>query len=133
MLPLSQWLIGSELRWFRLWLGLGLVLIAAVFYMSLTPVDIPAEHFDKIYHAATYAIVMGWFAQLYTGLRSHTLLALAFILMGALIEVLQGFHPMRYFDVLDMLANAIGVAIAWLLARFGLSRLLLGFESLIRS
>ncbi|MEM7293771.1 MAG: VanZ family protein [Pseudomonadota bacterium] len=131
MLPLSQWLVGAELRWFRLWLGLGLILIAAVFYLSLTPVDIPAEHLDKIYHAATYGVMMGWFVQLYRGVRSHAILAVGFILMGVLIEVLQGFHPMRYFDVLDMLANAVGVLIAWAIGTTAFSRILVRFESLL--
>ena len=122
---LGQWLVGAELRWFRLWLALGIALIAAVFYLSLTPpIAVPTEHFDKIYHAATYAVMMGWFVQLYRGVRSHAVLAIGFILMGILIEVLQGFHPMRYFDILDMIANAVGVGVAWLIGRTGFSTIL---------
>ena len=112
----SSWLIRAELKWFRLWLVLGVGMIAAVFYLSLTPGDIPGEHYDKILHAATYATMMAWFIQLFRGARSYLLLALGFVAMGAFIEVLQGFHPMRYFDVLDMLANAAGVLLVWALS-----------------
>ena len=112
----SRLLVCTELRWFRLWLALGICLIAGVFYFSLTPIYMPAEHIDKLVHASTYALMMGWFVQLYQGRRSHLLLAIGFISMGVSIEILQGFHPMRYLDVLDMLANAAGVAIVWFFA-----------------
>ena len=102
----SGLLVCAKLRWFRMWLALGICLIAAVFYFSLTPIAIPAEHFDKLFHALTYALMMGWFVQLYNGRRSHLLLAIGFMSMGVSIEILQGFHPMRYFDVLDTLAKA---------------------------
>ena len=126
----SGLLVCAELRWFRLWLGIGLALIAGVIFLSLTPpiVKLPAEHFDKLFHAANYALIMGWFVQLYRGGRSYLLLALAFITLGIAIEILQGFHPMRYFDVLDMLANAAGVVLVWLLARGAFTSLLQRLE-----
>ena len=108
-------------------------LIAAVFYFSLTPSVLPAEHFDKLIHALTYAVMMGWIVQLYRGRRSHLLLAIGFILMGASIEILQGFHPMRYFDVLDMVANATGVVIVWIFAGSEISTLLSRFEQRIQT
>ncbi len=131
----SDLLVCAELRWFRIWLALGVCMIAAVFYFSLTPVTLamPAEHFDKLYHAATYALMMSWFVQLYRGRRSHLLLAIGFISMGAGIEILQGFHPMRYFDVLDMLANAAGIVMVWFFSSGDVSTLLWRFEQLIRA
>lgn len=126
-------LVCRDLRWFRVWLAFGICLIAAVFYFSLTPsVLLPAEHFDKLFHASTYALMMGWFVQLYRGRRSHLLLAIAFCTMGAGIEILQGFHPMRYFDVLDMLANAVGVVVVLVFAGGGFSTLLYRIEQRIK-
>ncbi|MEM7208072.1 MAG: VanZ family protein [Pseudomonadota bacterium] len=128
-----QWqtfLSPTPLRWFRVWLSIGVVIIAAVFYLSLTPpINVPQEHYDKLYHAATYAILMVWFVQLFNGARSYLILAVAFIAMGALIEILQGFHPMRYFDVLDMLANAVGVVVIWLIANTRVSATLAWLEA----
>jgi hypothetical protein len=128
MSSFSGLFVRTKLRWFRMWLALGICLIAAVFYFSLTPVSIPAEHFDKLYHALTYALMMGWFVQLYRGRRSHLLLAIGFMSMGVSIEILQGFHPMRYFDVLDSLANAAGIAIVWIFAGGEISTGLQRFE-----
>ena len=123
-------LVCAKLRWLRVWQVVGICLIVAVFYFSLTPVvlPLPAEHFDKFYHAFTYAVMMGWFVQLYRGRRSHLLLTIGFILMGVSIEILQGFHPMRYFDVLDMLANAAGVVCVWIFAGGRISTGLQRFE-----
>ena len=119
----------NDLHWFRLWLVVGCGIIIAVFYLSLTPpIDLPAEHTDKIFHALTYALLMAWFVQLFHGARSYCLLALAFIVMGASIEVLQSFHPLRYFDVWDMTANAVGVIIVWCISRGGFVSLLQKFE-----
>lgn len=130
MTRFSGLLVRTQLRWFKVWLALGICLIAAVFYLSLTPVSMPMpqEHFDKLYHAATYTLMMAWFIQLYRGARSYLLLACGFIVMGASIEVLQGFHPMRYFDVLDMLANAVGVVVVWIFAGGRLATLLWRLE-----
>lgn len=124
----SHLMVRAPLRWFRVWLILGICLIATVFYLSLTPVAVPQEYFDKLYHASTYALMMAWFVQLYRGYRSHLLLGVSFILMRVAIEVLQGFHPMRYFDVLDTLANAAGVLLVWVFANGRLADLLDCFE-----
>ena len=130
---LSKVLVCADLRWFGVWLGVGIGLIAALFYVSLSPplVRMPAEHFDKLYHAGHYALIMAWFVQLYRGARSYLILALGFTAMGAGIEVLQSFHPMRYFDVLDMLANAVGVAFVWAIARGGFVTILQRIEGIL--
>jgi VanZ family protein len=44
-------------------------------------------------------------------------LATAVVLFGVLIELLQGLTPDRLPDLLDALANSIGVLIGWLAAR----------------
>ena len=126
-----QLLVGAKLRYFYFWLGCGIALIIAVFYLSLTALVVPmtVEHTDKLIHGATYAIMMAWFIQLYRGIRSYSLLAIGFISMGAMIEVLQSFHPMRYFDVLDMLANAVGVLIVFSISGSSFSSMLEKLEN----
>ena len=50
-----------------------------------------------------------WFIQARTRLK----LAIAFVALGALIECLQGLTSYRSFEWLDIVADTIGVAIAW--------------------
>ena len=111
----------ADLQYFAVWFSLGLLLIAASIYLSLVSVSVlipmPQQHFDKVYHLLNYAIIMGWFVQIFHGQSSYCLLAAAFILLGIGTEVLQSFHPLRHFDVLDMLANTAGVLVVWGLSR----------------
>ena len=44
--------------------------------------------------------------------------AVAFITMGVALEFLQGMTGYRTFDVFDMLANAVGVALGWLIGKY---------------
>ncbi|MEK7322948.1 MAG: VanZ family protein [Pseudomonadota bacterium] len=110
------------LRWFDLWRGLGWSMIAAVLYLSLMPnppsLDVSAG--DKWSHAAGYAGLMLWFAQLYAR-PLHWRLAAGLIGLGVSIEFAQGMTDYRSFEYLDMLADASGVFIGWWLGgtRFG--------------
>ncbi len=120
----------ASLRLHRLWLLLGFGMVAAIFFFSLTAMAMPdGKHVDKLFHAASYGIVTAWFAQLYPRRVERLLLALAFSLMGVAIEFLQGLHPMRYFDVADMLANTVGALCALLLVSWRCGRLLAVLEN----
>jgi len=120
----------ADLKWFNFWLWVGFALVALIIFLSLTskPIQIGFHMGDKVAHGLGYGVVMGWFLQLYTGRGVRLLLALVFIAMGASLEFLQGLNPMRYFDWWDMLANAVGVILAWLSGFTVLSELLLRFE-----
>jgi VanZ family protein len=97
------------------WIGwLGIVITLA---LSLMPpmLDDHVGHTDKIVHLAGYTFLMFWWAQLVT--RQRWKLALAVVIFGIVIELLQGFTPDRQPDVLDALANTCGVLLGWLIAR----------------
>lgn len=120
----------TRLRRFRLWLTLGCMFIAAIIWLSLTsvpPVAMPG-HSDKIYHLISYAGLMLWWLQLFPRLAARVVLALAFIGLGASMEFVQSFHPLRYLDFGDMTANAAGVLVALGLGFTALQRALLWFE-----
>jgi len=53
------------------------------------------------------------FAAAYVSPRTRAVCAAGFILMGIAIEFLQRMTGYRTFDVFDMLANAVGVALGW--------------------
>lgn len=114
----------------RLWLAVGVGLLLLIVYMSLvpTPVIPMPGNTDKLYHGSAYAVLMGWWLQLFRHRLTHVLLALAFIAVGVGIEYLQSFQPLRYFDVADMLANTTGVLISWALGWTAFDRLLYRFE-----
>lgn len=108
----------NKLRWS--WLALGLVWVATVFYLSLTPHPPQPVTFwqaDKLEHALAYCLLMLWFCQVYRQLSSRMLLALLLVVMGIAIEYLQRETGYRTFEYPDMLANAAGVMVGWAWAR----------------
>lgn len=122
--------IDPDLNKTRLWLGIGFGWLLLIIFMSLTStpyVPMPGN-IDKLYHASAYAVLMGWWLQLFRNVLMRVLLALCFIAIGTGIEYLQSFHPLRYFDVGDMIANAAGVVVSWCLGWTAFDRLLYQFE-----
>ena len=102
-----------------LWLLTGWLGVVAAFVFSLNPATAHApliQHGDKLTHLASYATLMFWWAQLYIAPRQRLVLAVALILLGIAIELLQGFTPSRQSDVFDALANTIGIVLGWLIA-----------------
>jgi glycopeptide antibiotics resistance protein len=127
---------NPELRYFKLWLAIGYALMAFIIYVSLTSepveigIDFPFQ--DKFFHGLAYFSLMGWFAQMFHVKSQRVAFAIAFILMGVILEYMQSFDPARYSETEDMIANILGVAIAVLLARGAVFRnLLVRFERLI--
>lgn len=59
---------------------------------------------------------MFWFCQIYASPKIRGVHGIAFLAMGVGLEVLQGMSGLREYDVVDMLANAAGVAAGWLAA-----------------
>ncbi len=94
------------------WLGVVLTLVVSLMPPALGD---SGGHTDKLVHLAGYAMLMFWWAQLVT--RRRWKLALAVVLFGLAIELLQGLTPARQPDALDALANSSGVLLGWLAAR----------------
>ena len=125
----------QTLKYRLLWLALGWLLVASVWYLSLTPrppqIDLGIDFFDKISHFTAYATMMGWFMQLYYSLRTRLFYATGFVCMGVAIEFIQGMGPDRLFEYADMLANSAGVLLALLIISSRLQHGLLKFEKLV--
>lgn len=100
----------------RLWKTIGWLGIILALVLSLTPpmLNESSGHTDKIIHLSGYAVLTFWWAQLITQKRWK--LALAVVLFGIVIELLQGLTPDRQPDVLDALANGCGVLLGLLAA-----------------
>ena len=113
----------SASRW-RWW---GLVVIGSIWILSLIPhpPSLGIESEDKAQHFIAYGTLMWWWCGLVHRLSRRAMLALACTLMGIAIEFVQGWTGWRHFDVNDMIANGIGVAIGWAFAQTPVSAALL--------
>ena len=76
---------------------------------------------DKWHHALAYFACMFCWGHWYTLPLQRLKLAVGFILMGAAIEYLQGMTDYRSFEWLDMLADTVGVMLAWFVVTVQLS------------
>jgi len=103
-----------------------------VIYFSLNVGGLPGLNsflHDKLSHLLGYSGLMLWFSQLYKTTKIRSLLAVLLACLGITLEYLQGIGGIRMFEVADMLANATGVALGWILAVAGMDRILGWFES----
>ena len=102
----------------RFWVVVGWFGIVLLIYLSPmpNPPEIPIEQGDKYGHSLAYATLMYWWAQLLPSLRQRLQVAAALVALGIAIEYVQGWTGWRTFDYFDMLADAMGVALGWLLA-----------------
>lgn len=119
-----------------IWLALGCLWVAAIFYLSLTPSPPEPLHFnhaDKLEHALGYGSLMLWFCQIYQRQAQRITLAVLLIGMGIAVEFLQGMTGYRNFDYADMLANATGVLLSWALAQTPLGRMYSLLETKLNS
>ena len=128
--------VNPDLRYRKLWLGIGYFLIILVIFLSLTssPVEIDTElpYLDKLFHALAYFSLTFWFMQIYH-IKHHVIRwAIFFLSLGLLLEYLQSFDPERYSEVGDMVANTLGVMLGVGLSMTPLRYILVKFERYIR-
>jgi len=92
-------------------------MVVAVVVLSLIPLEVDlSEGRDKVAHFIAYGSMTFWFALLFPGWLRQVAIVIAFVAMGVAIEYLQRMTGYRTFDVADMAANSIGVALGWALA-----------------
>ena len=123
---------SKKLKFFKLWFTLGCLLVGLVIFFSLSPSqpDItPFSHSDKIIHILVYAFIMFYFGCIYLPERIYRRLGIGFILMGFVLELIQGLIGYRTMEYLDMLANSTGVLIGWLSSKTPLSSILIYSET----
>jgi VanZ family protein len=100
------------LRYGRLWLALGAVMVALMLYVCLIP-KVPGPKFpgvDKIEHLLAWLALSAWFASLVER-RGFLRLAIALVALGIGIEVAQELTNLgRQGDWRDVVANSLGVA-----------------------
>jgi len=122
--------VNAPLKYKLFWLSIGYLMVVLVIYSSLSTSDVVLQISlsDKLMHVLGYFGLMGWFMQIYHGRRAGFLLAALFITMGVSLEFLQDLGGVRYFELADMLANTLGVLLAWALSYTPVADILLCFE-----
>jgi VanZ family protein len=98
------------LRYPKVWLALGWVLVIGVAAGSLVPAKVieTVTLNDKLMHAGSYFVLMVWFGGLYRrGL--HPLVGAVLLALGVGLDLLQGLTATRSLDPRDMLANFFGI------------------------
>lgn len=124
-----------KLQFRKIWVTLGWIQIILIIYLSLVhePPDImpTITSGDKIGHFVAYSILMNWFCQIYVTNFMRLALGIIFILMGIVLEVLQGLSGIRMFEFFDMVANTTGVAMGYLAAYLGLNQFLNKLENIL--
>ena len=96
---------------------IGWSLVLAVVLLSLVPVYgvmPPVPSGDKYGHVLAYAVLMFWFGQLYVKSQQRVYYAVGFILLGGVLEWLQGMTAYRQTELLDFYMNVIGVCVGWI-------------------
>ena len=109
--------VVRRLKYRPLWVACGWLLVALVGFLSLSsiPVTVPEIEFgDKVGHFFAYFVLMLWFGQLYPGPGHRVISAMAFIVMGIVLEYLQYIGGLRFASLGDVVSNGLGVAVGWL-------------------
>jgi VanZ family protein len=63
-----------------------------------------------------YTTLMVWFAWLYPNLRTRLVYAAGFLVFGIALEFAQSLTDYRTFELADMAADTVGVALGWIAA-----------------
>ncbi len=95
------------------------ILVASLASINSLLESVPVKFSDKSLHAMAYFVLaLCWFYATYKSSRiqlSINVVALLTIAFGMVVEALQGgFTSYREADVFDMIANSIGVFLAYL-------------------
>ncbi len=127
---------SGRLRMQFFWIVIGVALMAWGLIIALQPdpeLQLSFDGGDKLLHALGFACLMGWWGNVFPGRQARWIAACGCLAYGVLVEVLQWFNPPRTADALDVLADAVGIALGLLLLRTPLGRLLARLERAVAS
>jgi VanZ family protein len=103
--------------WLGLWLfGWGLCVVLSLIHPPSLDVDVPEG--DKLGHFLAYGLLAAWAVWIFSARRAQVGAAFGLVALGIAMEFAQGaWTTDRMMDWRDALADAVGVAIGFWLAR----------------
>ncbi len=113
-------LIKSLLKDKTIYLAITITIIIAILSLikiGKQPFDVDFKYLDKLEHATAYLVLTFlWLFAFKKESKIKYLILVLCIFFGVLMEFLQSYLTnYRTFDYIDMVANALGVLIAYLL------------------
>lgn len=95
------------------WLVGGAAALGVVFASLVSPsfLSMPVAVSDKLYHAVAYFVLTLVALYIFDD-EQPLVVAVGVVVLGAGVEVAQGFVPYRTMSLLDAVANVVGVAVA---------------------
>jgi VanZ family protein len=124
---------GPQLRLRRLWWGLGWFMVLFILASTLSPARyVPDLHlWDKAEHAIAFFGLTFWFGGLVSRQR-YPVVAFVMLLLGGGLEIAQGaMNWGRDEDIMDFVADSVGVSIALVLLYAGLGAWIQWVERLL--
>lgn len=112
--------MSDRLRLIWLWLSIGFVGCAVLLYACLMPSPPQPQGihlYDKMIHCLSFLVLSVWFAGVLNGRYLRVFIGLA--AFGAAIELIQSVTAYRNGDILDLVADTVGVVAGLGLARLG--------------
>jgi len=127
------------LRFNRIWKTVNFFIFLLVTIIMLAPptwlfsADISKSFFlnDKFLHMCVFLIMTIWLSGQYT-FDSFKKIGFLLFLFGVVIEIIQFVLPYRNAELLDLLANLLGIFIAIVIVNLGYFGWLLKLEMLIK-
>jgi VanZ family protein len=114
------------LRFKNIWRLIAYLIVLTIIVLSLIPDPekiTPFHASDKIMHALVYAFAMLWFGFCFKGKKLFTSAAVL-VLLGIVLEIIQGQTGYRTMDFYDGVADCVGVFIGLMLSFSRLSNAL---------
>jgi VanZ family protein len=124
---------NRELRYGNLWQTIGYLIILSIIVLSLIPNPeklTPFSASDKVLHIIAYAVSMFWFGLCFRRDRLY-IIGIFLVILGIIIEVVQGQTGYRTMSLYDIFANITGIVIGLLLSFSRLSLTLHYIEKLL--
>lgn len=121
------------LRYSNLWQVIAYLIILSIIVLSLIPNPekvTPFSASDKILHTLAYAAAMFWFGLCFRRGRLF-IIGIILIILGIIIEIIQGQTGYRTMSFYDVVANVTGIAIGLMLSFSRLSLTLQYIEKLL--
>ncbi len=120
-------------RYRQLWQIIGSIIVVLIVVLSLIPapsVGIELDQGDKYGHVLAYFAAMFWQLMLRARFKFNLFWGLGLFVLGGFLELAQGYlTDYRAMDEMDLLADGIGVLLAFLLAQTPMRTLLYRCDS----